>query len=299
MGVHWTYCELEPGSDLCQGDILRPDDIGLRAVLKDVHPHFCDEKYRAFLVATQSCDLVRRDGKCSARYVNVVVVRALSDLLFQLLDTACDSVADGIYYDDRKLEAKRMLERLFNQNESALGLFYLHPEADAGIVEPCVALLRVGVAFRVEHYETIRKARCGRLAVPFQDKMGWMLGNLYSRVATEDWSEQGGGKKILRKMVEDALKNESTQYEPKWVKRDWVDAARRAGVCVESIPPSDLDATLERHRPATPQEQAIEQVTKAVKEVLPWVCSEEMRRIVARLQNDRTFNASFASQSLR
>lgn len=293
MALHWTYSEAGQESELRQGDILRPNDEGLRGILREVHPHFCDEKYRGFMVSTQTCDLVLRSGACSARYINVVVIRALTDILLPLLDTVCDRAADGVYYEDRKRDAKQLLERIFNQNEAALGLFYLHPDTEIGIAEPCVALLRVGVAFRAEHYDAIRKARSGRLAPQFQDKLGWMLGNVYSRIATNDWHEQPNGKSALRKMVDAAMKDAGSANGPKWVKREWVDAAKRAGVDIEGLSAPELDSALELHRPPTPVEQTIEQVTRAVKDVLPWVCTEEMRRIVSRLQNDPVFHASF------
>ena len=59
MALHWTYCTFDPSSDLQQGDILSRTDE-LLAVLKNVHSYFCDERYLAFIVVTQSCDLVRR-----------------------------------------------------------------------------------------------------------------------------------------------------------------------------------------------------------------------------------------------
>lgn len=297
MPLHWTYSEFDPDQDLQQGDILRPDNEGLRALFREIHQHFCDPKYRGFMVTTQTCDLVLRSQGCSARYINLVAIRALNDVLFPLLDTVSAKLVEGIYYEDKKRDAKQLIERIFNQNESALGLFYLHQDADVALVEPCVALLRVGVDFRVDHYEVIRKARCGRLAPQFQAKLGWMLGNLYSRVATDDWYEKPNGRSFLRKMTETAIKGDGSSIAPKWVKREWVDAARQKGIEIESIPPDQLDDILEQHRPPTPVEQVIEQVTIAVKDVLPWVCSEEMRKIVNRLENNPLFRASFKAHS--
>lgn len=47
---------------LCQGDILEKTD-DLIAILKEVHPYFLNESYKYFMVLSQSCDLVRRNGK--------------------------------------------------------------------------------------------------------------------------------------------------------------------------------------------------------------------------------------------
>ncbi len=53
---HWTYGLFAPTDDLQQGDIIRRSDTLLQ-VLSEVLSHFCDERYTAFLVLTQSCDL--------------------------------------------------------------------------------------------------------------------------------------------------------------------------------------------------------------------------------------------------
>ena len=70
------YASWRDSADLEQGDLLQPDD-GLRAAIEDVHPHFVDPKYTAFIVLTQTCDLVRRVERgrvCKAPYVNLAVV---------------------------------------------------------------------------------------------------------------------------------------------------------------------------------------------------------------------------------
>lgn len=60
--IHFTYKEKMDMSSLCQGDILNVTD-DLSAVLKNIHPYFLNEHYKYFMVLSQSCDLVRRDGK--------------------------------------------------------------------------------------------------------------------------------------------------------------------------------------------------------------------------------------------
>ena len=61
MSTHWTYEAIPPEADLAQGDILEPTSA-LREVLREIHPYFLNPKYVAFLVLSQSCDLVRRSG---------------------------------------------------------------------------------------------------------------------------------------------------------------------------------------------------------------------------------------------
>ena len=51
-----------------------------------------------------------------------------------------------------------------------MGLFFLHPDTEAGIAEPAVAFQRVAVALRAEHYDALREARAGRITPEFRSK---------------------------------------------------------------------------------------------------------------------------------
>src|SRR6266567_6106288 len=73
--THWTY--KSPEGDLCQGDVLKKTDV-IRAVLEQVHPHYLKDDYTHFVVLTQTCDLVRREGgRCGSRYITLAAVRPL------------------------------------------------------------------------------------------------------------------------------------------------------------------------------------------------------------------------------
>ena len=61
--VHFTYKRSPDAASLCQGDVLKKTDE-LMKILKDVHPYFQNDGYKYFMVLSQSCDLVRRNGQC-------------------------------------------------------------------------------------------------------------------------------------------------------------------------------------------------------------------------------------------
>lgn len=116
MPSHWTYApECDPASDLEQGDFLLPSQV-LRTALQQAHPHFTADKFLGFVVITQTCDLVRRPAP-SAPYVAVAAVRSLRSVLPKLLSSACDPWNVGIFPESRKDSARKLLERIFNQNE--------------------------------------------------------------------------------------------------------------------------------------------------------------------------------------
>lgn len=293
----FTYAAIgDPKSDLCQGDIIQPSDA-MRAVMKEVHPHFTDDKYVAFLVLTQTCDLVRRDGKpCKSRYINLAVVRPLRDVLLTMLDRACETVvvgnqhAQGFYVEETRSRAEQLLARVFNQNAQAEGVFYLHPDEPARIAEPSVALLQVSVALRsYEHYDRLVEARSGRLAEPYQSKLGWLMGNLFSRVATRDWDE------LVKKAMVTAFLEPSDHIgdaQPRWISRKQVQAAERASADIGGKTPDEITACLAAHKVTPPKQVAIDRAISLVQEVVVGVSEDQLGAIKNRLASDPVFESA-------
>lgn len=282
--MHWTYNSFAPDDDLQQGDILEPTDA-LQNIFASVHPHFLDPKYNAFLVTTQSCDLVRRKDDCATRYINLAVIRPLDDMLHDFLSHVCESVSEGVYLKEHKGEAHRLLQRIFNQNEQALGLFYLHPDLGSGIRVPSVSLLRVEVTLRVCHYKTLTESRCGRVNEEFTAKLGWLVGNLYSRVGTRDWGKE------IDKLVRNTLDHADSEMAPMWVFKSWVEAARNAGANLEDIEKDRLMEFLEAYRPTPAVDEISDRTIEIVRKVLSESPGDRMpidllKKIANRMKND-------------
>ena len=290
--------EWSKDDDLSQGDILLPDD-DIQSVFRDVHPHFLDEKYTAFLVLSQTCDMVRRGKtkKCKSRYINLAVVRPLRQNIYALLDRVCsnvkagEKVISGVYVDRTRGIADQLLNRVLNQNEQALGVLYLQPNADVGIVEHCIALLQVSIAVRSEeHYETLVNARRGRLQHEFQCKLGWLVGNLFSRVATQDMPTE---------LVED-LKTRilgshngrvKSEFGVEWIPEK---AARKAekneyqGI----VEPRDSVLQWIREFSPTPMiDVALDRISTISKEVLGSCPQADIDTIKKKLSQDKQFQA--------
>jgi hypothetical protein len=294
--THWTYAPASRrDDDLNQGDILLPEEP-LVDVFREVHKHFADPKYCAFLVLTQTCDLVRHDGAhCKSRYVNLAVVRPLGDVLFSLLDRCCERVNEGWYRADGKQKARLLLERILNQNEQAMGLFYLHPDAAIGIVEPSVALLQVSVAVRSqEHYQTLVRCREGRLVPEFQSKLGWLTGNLFSRVATRDWHERRQDQEELERLINELLfPDAEAPSRPAWVSsKELARAARSGAAPFGQLDEEQRKQLLRSLKRIPPKDVAIDRALHVVREVVPDVSDKQLDRIRIRLRNDPDFSAS-------
>ncbi len=259
MPSHWTYAPCKPASDLEQGDFLL-QTAELRAALTEAHPHFTKEKFLGFVVITQTCDLVRRPSPATP-FVAIAAVRSLRSVLPKLLRTACDPWDVGIFPESRRDSARKLLERLFNQNEQALGVFYFHPDADLELGEPAVALLRVSVALKAQHYDALLSARRGRLRADFQAKLGWLVANLYGRAASADWGDDPSGKDKLAAMISACLD------DPLWAN----DEALMSAQSKKSLPPNvsveDAVKELARLTPPDIKERVADEAVLALQNV--------------------------------
>lgn len=293
--VHWTYNKFTADCDLQQGDIIESTDT-IRSLCEQVHPYFCDQKFLGFMVITQSCDLVRRRGNdCSAHYINLAIIRSLEEVLPTLLNSVCTPLASCIYKNESKGEAKKLLSRVFNQNEQALGIFYLHPDEQAGIAVPSVVLLRVSVSFRSEHYKTITDARRGRLKPEFQSKLGWLTGNLFSRVGTTDWNESSERQKELKKLIALLMGEDKSQQSDNsivWINGSWVEAAKKSGVNIRELRKDQLPEIIAKHKFPTPKEDIVKVVKQTIKKMLPNTDDEIIKKLENRLLNDSEITAA-------
>lgn len=187
--VHFTYKSNPDMNSLCQGDILKITDE-LREVLTTVHPYFKNEQYKFFMVLTQSCDLVRRDKKtCKTPYVTLAAVRCFSEFFEKLLISKKYAESNnGYLLMDSKQQsgAYQLLERIYNNTEP--DYFFLYKEDLLDLPESMIASLKVSIALKSElHYDICLRAKHLELSDEFKAKLGWLVGNIYSRVGTTDW----------------------------------------------------------------------------------------------------------------
>lgn len=194
-----------------QGDVLERTPA-INQLLKEVHPHFYGhQKNLYFIVLTQSCDLVRRKtgGDCKSPYISIAPVRSMDSAIERhLAQLPAPRVTTEIpvLSAKSKTKASEFLGRLFNNNES--GYFYLDSE-DTPLPFPCVAYLNLSIAVKSnEHYEKCLDAKRLQLTEVFQAKLGWLVGQMYSRVGTDDIPQD-----ILTKKVQIALKDAALWVE--------------------------------------------------------------------------------------
>lgn len=300
---HWTYASFKPEDSLAQGDLIGRTDAVL-SLFEQVHEYFCDPKYLAFSILTQSCDLERHDGECKIKYISLAVVRSLDSVLFDLLDSTCERIGEGAYTEESKEKARMLLTRVFNQNEQAAGLFYLHPDKDAGIDVESVVLLRVAITLCAQHYDLLRESRRGRLASEFRSKLGWLVGNLYGRVGTTDWSETASRRGELNALVKRYLDEPPPlpkacriqvppEVCPMWFRRSWVREAKKKNLALDKMNRTELKSAIESCKPPSPKEVALEQVAKVLRDVMPKISADQVEILKGRLDNSAAFTAAF------
>lgn len=202
--MHFTYSESPQKDALCQGDVLKTTDELLQ-VLSENHPYFANAKYKAFLVLTQTCDLVRRNnGECNSQYITLAALRSYDDFILRESNKYKIKEINGF----KLLEKSRydaflqQLERLYNNNEN--GYFFLSDDSDAGIQDKLVAFLKVSFALKSNlHYDKCVKAKIAELNDEFKAKLGWLVGQMYSRVGTKDWYTLMERSSFLDKISDD------------------------------------------------------------------------------------------------
>ena len=215
--MHFTYTASADPYSLQQGDVLgrTPE---LDALLASAFPRFHgDPANRYFLVLTQSCDLVLRQGRCKSRYISIAAVRALDEVVqteigrFQRdpIERAL-GLCNNRYYD----QLLELMERLLNNNETRY--FYLRRDAYAGLdVDHCAHLQLSIPLVAAGNYNILLGAKIAQLSEPFQHKLGYLIGHMFGRIGTEDWVPEHVTLEEFEK-----LKREPIQGAAGWVPAD-------------------------------------------------------------------------------
>lgn len=299
MSAHWTYDNEAQFEDLKQGDILIPPSLA----------DFC-EKIQApklmrgeetglygFLVTSQSCDLARRGGSPPrASHIGLAPIKALKQCFYELLSRHCRPVAPNVFRRSHELKARDFLSRLFNQQEERDGLFYLHDSADQKLAEPCVAILREQTAVGGEHYEVLLEAASARLTSLFRARLGWLVGNIYNRVGTNDWTDDESGSERIRDIADDLLTSTASDAIH-WESDAAVEAAESKVQLFELTTGEALEA-IEEQRPPSSEDAVLNEVRRNLTSILknPELQVDKDKgelvvdRLVGRLRASKNFN---------
>lgn len=202
-------------TSLSQGDILDKTG-GLKDAIREAHPFYAKKAdYTHFMVLTQSCDLVRRPKDCNARYITICAMRPLSTFTEQQIAPLCFNSLHN--EQDIKLVNKSLqknieqkLERLLNNTEP--GYFFIRAGSHPRLQDDTVAYLRLSIALNVKHYDVCFNAKIAELEDAFQAKVGWLVGNEYSRVGTKDITDMGVDPDVYKSEFIDDVLGKTAQF---------------------------------------------------------------------------------------
>lgn len=288
--MHWTY-QYKSESNLQQGDILQPTKYLIEEVLDRYHPYYSQNPdNKLYIVLTQSCDLDLRGGKsCKADYISLAPVRPLSTIIkrefSQHLFNTVDPDAQPYGSDKIKSLFDQFLRKIFNNNDPRY--FYIRRQEDKHISQDMCAIISLSISIKSVHYSECTEARILQLDNVFQAKLGWLAGQRYSRVATQDWDA-----KNLQNEVNNVLTREAI-----WIPNDQLKKVHNAVKLIEQqnkVVDTEQLAQILTELPSKKQ-QAIDAIMEilASQAVLP---VEEPKKKILRnkLQNDQTLSQFFS-----
>lgn len=284
----------DESEDLQQGDIIANNET-VRKLINRTYLQNFDSEIVAFLIITQSCDLARHDGKpCKASYVNLVPIWPFENVFLSLLEKECGNfkIKDRLYSANKgKTKANELIERICSQNAWALGVFFLHSNIDVKIPVNSLALLQVSFAIPSNYsYDLFTKFRNGRLDAAFQGRLGWLVGNLYSRIGTPNFPEDR--YKEIRKSLMSS--DEDNDRIPRWIgKRKLQDMRDTTGLDAKDLEMQRINDFLADYDPKEPKNKAVDLVLDTLKDVYAKVSNKRLKEIESKLKTSVKFESLF------
>jgi hypothetical protein len=268
MPAHYVYREPNKTS-LNQGDILQKTPA-LVAHLQKYHSYYANHPdYKYFMVVTQTCDLVIRDGVCGSPYITIAAVRPIEEVLRREAAKYQPEWQRASGVIGRKAEEKLtlFLSSLFDNNQD--GYFYLHQDIGLGIQQNCCAFLPLSVTLKIDHYQLCLDAKIAELTDTFQAKLGSIIGHLYSRVAAPEWNEHYPDNKV-GKQVATLLKKTLRTIDDQQI-AEGVDELKQTGKW-DTMPPIEIRDFITKYK-VTPKRDQFKQLA------IEWFCADDNKLV--------------------
>lgn len=211
----YVYEDHSAELSLQQGDVLRVDGQ-FSQYFSEFYPAIQPVNSNEYvMVLTQSCDLVRdKKRKPKLSHINVCLIRRLSLFLTQLIN---DEIKPTTIKDKKILtrdaldQLKDSFSKLFNNNDQKT-LFFLPKTIP--FEEDMVAVLPLSFSFQTNHYDLLIENRILGIKTEFQAKVGYIIGQLYNRIATPDLHDFGWDDKKIRSYINQLLDHLNLQQVP-------------------------------------------------------------------------------------
>ena len=158
-----------------QGDIFLAD---LKYEIKS-EDGFSKINNNLWIVTSNSCDIKQNKLK----YISI---SPIVPLYFVTESVAQDKKKKGLKNNDIKDDIKKLIGNLIKYNNKKF--FYLPKNKSFYLEQESVVMLEIILTFRIDEVENIiKEKRLCSLSSPDRENLGWAIGNLYNRVAVEDY----------------------------------------------------------------------------------------------------------------
>ncbi|MEO9524293.1 hypothetical protein [Marinobacter alexandrii] len=136
----------------------------------------------------------------------------------------CELDGDLLCSDKTRERLSQFVTSLINNNSKEH--FFLKSVPEKGLESDSCTFLHLSIAIKSEHYDKCLRAKRIQLDNVFQSKLGWLVGNLYSRVGTPDYfptavSDKGDFNALVQGILEGQL-----VWVPQGIFRDVKDLAK-------------------------------------------------------------------------
>ena len=173
--------------------------------------------------------------------------------------------------------------RLLNNNEP--GYFFLYG-GDTPLGSDCVAFLNLSIAIKSElHFSSCLEAKILQLASEFQAKLGWLLGQLFSRVGTQDWEPN----KLTQK-IKGLLKDAAIWVPDATISHLEAEFARRREEDANTAMTA-IEISRAVSRAPTKKQAVLDQALKVIADVLGSHHETEIALLRKRLENDSSLTS--------
>ncbi|MGD0280558.1 MAG: hypothetical protein ABSC11_14825 [Smithella sp.] len=257
----------EPVKDddcLQQGDLIKKNEEIKKLAVDEIG--ICnDDNIVAYIITSQSCDLFTRNGKIKTDFINLSIIKDFEVILEQILNKENNKIIDNVFLEKDRDRSKELISRIINQNEKDHGLFYLHANMDkTKIAQSAIVLLRNNFSVNSEYYDLIKKHRIGRIMPEFRNKLGWMIGYLYSRIGTDDWEDDSNLKKEMLDLIKGLLKNK--KY--KWINDKEYKNAKDNGLNLADVTYDNVEKMIENCQPELLENIIIENIRSNLQNII-------------------------------
>lgn len=287
MADHYIY-ESPDRACLCQGDILERS-AALIELLGKMHPQYANHpSYGYFVVVTQTCDLACRDG-CppSSPYITITAARPVEEAIVREAKKHQEWWEEPLGLLDSKEFDQMVLftESLLNNNVP--NYFYLHEDLSLKISGQHCAFLALAITLKIDNYKICRDAKIAQIKEVFRAKLGWLIGNMYSRIGTRDWDDHYGKNKS-RKEASQLIKDNFAQINKEVKDRAIKELAEKKEL--SSFSPEEIFEQIKNTSSASRLKRFSDRMTQLFQEEIKLVepiCS----RLIQDIQQDDKFAA--------